>query len=314
MISRRNYLKLALGAGAAWSLSPQLLWGQDRQQGLITRAIPSSGEKLPVVGLGSSATFSRKAGAEEAAALQEVFQALLEQQGSVFDTAPGYGASEAVAGRLVSEMGAAERIFWATKLNVAPRGGGSADPDAARRQLESSFQHAPKAVIDLIQVHNLGDMDVQFPLLGELKEEGRIRYVGVTTTFPQQYRQLEEVMRSQPLDFIGIDYAIDNRTMEERILPLAGERGIAVMVYAPFGRTRLWERVRSRAVPDWAAELGMSSWAQFFLKFVISHPAVTVATPATSRALHMLDNMGAAFGELPDKTVRARMIAHIESL
>lgn len=314
MISRRDYLKLALASGVALSLQPQLLWGQDRRQDLITRAIPSSGEKLPVVGLGSSATFSQKAGAEDIEALQAVFQALMEHQGSVFDTAPSYGASEEVSGQLVQEMGAADDIFWATKLNVAPRGGGSADIDAARQQLETSFQRAPNAVIDLIQVHNLGDMDVQFPLLKELKEQEKVRYIGVTTTIPQQYEQLEQVMRDEPLDFIGIDYAIDNRTMEERIFPLAEERGIAVMVYAPFGRTRLWDRVRDQSVPEWAAEFGVHSWAQFFLKFVISHPVVTVATPATSRARHMVDNMGAAFGELPDPQTRERMIAHIESL
>lgn len=314
MISRRDYLKLALASGAALSLQPRLLWAQDGQQPLITRLIPSTGEQLPVVGLGSSATFSQKAGSQETEALREVLTALVEHRGSVFDTAPGYGASEEVAGRLVDDMDAAERVFWATKLNVAPRGGGKADVDAARRQLETSFERSPKDVIDLIQVHNLGDMAVQFPLLKELKQQERVRYIGVTTTFPQQYEQLEQVMRSEPLDFIGIDYAIDNRTMEERIFPLAEERGIAVMVYAPFGRTRLWDRVRGQELPAWAAELGIHSWAQFFLKFVISHPVVTVATPATGRARHMVDNMGAAFGELPDERARARMIAHIESL
>lgn len=314
MISRRHYLKLTLASGAALTFQPQLLWGQGRRDDLITRAIPSSGEKLPVVGLGSSATFSQTAGEDDVEALQEVFRALMGHQGSVFDTAPSYAASEEVSGKLVRELGAADDIFWATKLNVAPRGGGSADVVAARRQLETSFQRAPKAVIDLIQVHNLGDMGVQFPLLEALKAQEKVRYIGVTTTFPQQYEQLEQVMRDEALDFIGIDYAIDNRTMEERIFPLAEERGIAVMVYAPFGRTRLWDRVRGQTVPEWAAEFGIYSWAQFFLKFVISHPAVTVATPATSRARHMVDNMGAAFGELPDRPTRERMVAHIESL
>jgi aryl-alcohol dehydrogenase-like predicted oxidoreductase len=141
-----------------------------------------------------------------------------------------------------------------------------------------------------------------------------VRYIGVTTTFAPQYEQLEQVMRSEPIDFIGIDYAIDNRTMEERIFPLAQERGIGVLVYAPFGRTRLWEKVRGRGLPDWAAEFDATSWAQFFLKFVVSHPAVTCATPATSRARHMIDNMGAAYGRLPDEAMRQRMIRHVESL
>jgi aryl-alcohol dehydrogenase-like predicted oxidoreductase len=213
-----------------------------------------------------------------------------------------------------SDPGLTDRLFWATKLNVAPRGGGAADPDAAKAQVEASFERAGKRPIDLIQVHNLGDVPVQLGLLKSLREAGRVRYIGVTTTFAPQYGQLEQVMRDEPLDFIGIDYAIDNRTMEERIFPLAQERGIGVLVYAPFGRTRLWEKVKDKALPEWAAEFDATSWGQFFLKFVASHPAVTVATPATSRVRHMVDNMGAAYGRLPDEAMRQRMIRHIESL
>ncbi len=313
-ISRRDYLKLSLALGAGLSLKPGLLLAADKQLPLITRAVPATGEALPVVGLGSSATFAAVARSEDVAALRAVLQAMIEHQGTVFDTAPGYGASEAVAGTLAAELGITDKVFWATKVNVAPRGGGSADPAAARAQLEQSFLHLKKPVLDLIQVHNLGDVPVQLGLLKELKAAGRVRYIGVTTTFPQQYAALEQIMQTEPLDFIGIDYAIDNLTMEERIFPLAQERGIGVLVYAPFGRTRLWERVRGHAVPDWAAEFDAHSWAQFFLKFVISHPAVTVATPATSRPHHMIDNMGAALGGLPDAAMRQRMIAHIAAL
>lgn len=314
MISRRDYLKLALAAGVSMTLAPGLLWGRDQSLELITRAIPVSGERLPVVGLGSSATFSSVARQADTDALREVFQALVEKGGKVFDTAPSYGASEEVAGQIVRELGLAERIFWATKVNVAGRGGGKADAAAARAQIETSFQRVGKPVIDLLQVHNLGDVPTQLGILKELREAKRVRYIGVTTTFEHQYEELEAIMRREPLDFIGVDYAIDNRAMEERIFPLARDKGIAVLVYAPFGRTRLWDKVKGKAVPDWAAEFDAHTWAQFFLKFVLAHPVVTAATPATSRARHMLDNLGAAYGRLPDEAMRRRMIQHLESL
>jgi len=314
IISRRDYLKLCMAAGAGSVLAPSLLWANEKSGALITRPIPSSGEQLPVVGLGSSATFSSAASGEDVDALKQVFRAFIEQGGSVFDTAPGYGASEVVAGKIVNDLNIGDKVFWATKLNVAGFGGGKADVERAKAQIEASFKAIDKPVIDLIQVHNLGDLPTQLPLLKSLRDAKRIRYMGVTTTFPSQYGQLETVMRDQPLDFIGVDYAIDNRVMEERILPLAADRGIAVLVYAPFGRTRLWSVVKGHDVPDWAAELGIRSWGQFFLKFVISHPAVTCATPATSRARNMVDNMGAAFGDLPDTAMRNRMAEHIQSL
>lgn len=314
MISRRNYLKLALAAGAALSVKPSILLADDTKLSLITRAIPSTGERLPVVGLGSSATFASVARSEDADALRSVLQTLIDEGGQVFDTAPGYGASEQVAGEMANQLGIQEQLFWATKLNVAGRGGGSADPVAARAQLDTSFQRINKPVIDLIQVHNLGDVTTQLPLLRSLKEEGRVRYIGLTTTFERQYAALETLMQNEPLDFIGVDYAIDNRTMAQRIFPLAQERGIAVLVYAPFGRTRLWDQVRGHTVPDWAAEFDAYSWGQFFLKFVLAHPAVTAATPATSRPHHMIDNMGAAYGALPNEEQLQRMIAHIATL
>lgn len=315
MITRREYLKLSLAAGVALAIDPRrLLAADDKPMALITRAIPGTAERLPVVGLGSSATFSRVAGGEDASALRGVLAALHEQGGRVFDTAPSYGASEEVAGELARELGITDALFWATKLNVAPRGGGKADPDAARKQVETSFERIGKRPLDLIQVHNMGDPDTQLGILKEHKAAGRLRYLGITTTSAPQYAQLEQVMRDEPLDFIGVDYAIDNRTMEERIFPLAQEQGIGVLVYAPFGRTRLWEAVRGKPVPDWAAEFDAATWGQFFLKFVVSHPAVTAATPATSQVKHMVDNMGAARGRLPDEAMRRRMIAHVEAL
>lgn len=281
---------------------------------VITRAIPSSGERLPIVGLGSSATFEQVADGANVAALRAVLKQMVDLGGTVFDTAPSYGASEEVAGRIAQELGIVKDLFWATKLNVAGWGGGAADPAAARRQLETSFRRIGKTPIDLVQVHNMGDLRTQLPILRQYKEQGRIRYIGVTTTFASQYDALVQLMRREPLDFIGTDYAIDARHAAQAILPTAAERGIAVLVYAPFGRTRLWQRVKGRAVPEWAREFDANSWAQFFLKFVAGHPAVTAVTPATSRPANLADNMGAATGRLPDAAMRKRMVDYMEAL
>jgi aryl-alcohol dehydrogenase-like predicted oxidoreductase len=312
MLTRRECLALTAQTGALLALQPRMLAAQPAGP-LIERPIPKTGEALPIVGLGSSATFSQVAGNDDVAAIKSVFQAMLEHGGTVFDTAPSYGASEEVSARAVNELGVADRIFWATKLNVAGRGS-SADPAAARRQVETSFERLGREKIDLIQVHNVADMATQFPILEEYKAQGRVRYIGTTTTFKPQYEALEQLMRDEPFDFIGIDYAVDNLGAEERIFPLAQERGIAVMVYMPFGRTRLWNRVEGREVPAWAGEFGATTWAQFFLKFAASHPAVTVVTPATSRPHHMADNMTAAHGRLPDEAERRRMVELIASL
>lgn len=313
MITRREWLGLTASAGAALAINPRLLRAL-QEQTLITRAVPSSGEQLPIVGLGSSDTFARVARSEDVSALREVLRTLIEGGGSVFDTAPGYGASEEVAGEIANEVGIQDEVFWATKVNVAGRGEGLADPDEARAQIDRSFERLKLEQIDLIQVHNLGDIPTQLGILKEVKAEGRIRYIGVTTTSEDRFSELEQVMRNEPVDFIGIGYAVDNREAEATILPLAIERKIGVLVYQPFGRTRLWARVEGREVPEWAREFDVTSWAQFFLKYVASHPAVTAITPTTSQARHMVDNLGGGRGRLPDEATRQRMVELVDAL
>ena len=313
MITRRELLKYSAVAGAAMSVPASLLEALQGRR-LITRAIPSSGETIPIIGLGSSATFSRVARSEDVSALREVMRALVDNGGTLFDTAPGYGASEEVTGGIVNELGVRDQVFWATKVNVAGRRGGSADAAAARAQIERSFERVQKPTIDLIQVHNLGDPPTQLAILKELKAQGRVRYIGITSTSERRYPDLAQVMRDEPLDFIGVDYAVDNRASADMILPLARDRGIGVLIYAPFGRTRLWRRVAGRGVPDWASGFDATTWAQFFLKYVAAHPDVTAVTPATSKATNMIDNLGGGVGRLPDEATRQRMVALVDAL
>ena len=310
MLSRREWLSLTLATGAAAAVDRAWL---SAQQPLIMRAVPGSNERLPIVGLGSSASFSQVARGSDVTAVTDVLKALVSGGGTVFDTAPGYGASEEVAGRVAAGLSYTDKIFWATKVNVAGFGG-AADPAAARSQIDTSFARLKKPEIDLIQVHNLGDVPTQLAILKELKQQGRIRYIGVTSTSDRQYPELETIMRNEPLDFIGVDYAADNRNVEETILPLARERKIGVLVYVPFGRTSLFRRVGDQPLPEWAKEFDAATWPQFFLKYVLGHPAVTVVTPATSQARNMIDNLAAAVGRLPNAEQRRRMIELVDSL
>jgi aryl-alcohol dehydrogenase-like predicted oxidoreductase len=313
MLTRRDYLKYSALLGAACALPGGLLQAFESKN-LISRAIPKTGEKLPIVGLGSSATFRKVAQSEDFSALKGVIQTLLDNSGTVFDTAPSYGASEKVSGQIARDAGTTDKIFWATKVNVAPRGGGHAEAENARAQIAKSFEYIGKDPIDLIQVHNLADLPTQMPIIQELKEDGKIRYIGTTVTRTSRYGELEKAMRDYPIDFIGVDYAIDNRTAAQSVLPLAEELGIATLIYVPFGRSRVFLRVNGIDVPEWALEIGMDTWGKFFLKYVASHSATTCVTPATSKPKNMLDNIGAAYGELPDGSLRKKMEQLIDAL
>jgi aryl-alcohol dehydrogenase-like predicted oxidoreductase len=313
MMNRRDWLKYSAATSASLAFYSRVAQALENGE-MMTRKIPSSGEKLPLIGLGSSASFRSTADDAETGVLTDVIRTMIEHGGTVFDTAPSYGDSEEVAGQIVNDLGIQDKVFWATKLNVVPRGGSSADAGAAREQVETSFRRVGTSTIDLIQVHNLADIPTQLKILKDLKEEGRVRYIGTTSTDSEDYGYLEKVMREEPLDFIGVDYAVDNRESAKTILPLAAERGIAVLVYVPFGRTRLWNRTAGKDVPEWASEFDATSWAQFFLKFVAAHPAVTAITPATSDPEHMIDNIGGGIGRLPDKGMQQRMIEFVDGL
>jgi aryl-alcohol dehydrogenase-like predicted oxidoreductase len=310
MIARRDWLRITAGAGAALALNPGAVLAL--QSGPVrTRAIPSSGEEVPVIGLGGR-WISANASPDELADHRAVLHALAEGAegaGRLFDSAAGYGGggSEEYAGQWAEEDGFAENIFWATKVNVVGRGSSSAEPAAVRAQIERSFERLRVPVIDLNQVHNMGDPPTQLGILQEYKDSRRIRYIGITTTSEDQYGALAQVMRDHPIDFIGIDYAIDNRVAEEEIFPLAQDRGIGVLVYLPFGRSRMWQRIGDRPLPEWAGEFDAHTWAQFMLKFVIAHPAVTVACPGTGDPAHMVDNLGGGRGRMPTEEHVRRM-------
>lgn len=314
MLTRRDYLRNAALIAAASALPSSLLRAFESGD-LIMRAIPRTGEKLPVVGLGSSATFRTVAESEDVSALTEVIRTLIENGGTVLDTAPSYGAAEEVSGQIARDIGLTNEIFWATKVNVLGRGSsGGADAAAARAQVQRSFDRLGKDPVDLIQVHNLADLPTQIGVIRELKEDGKIRYIGTTSTDQSRYGDLEKAMRDYPIDFIGIDYAVDNRVAADRVLPLAEELGIAVLCYVPFGRNRLFSRVSGIDIPEWAGEIGVDSWGKFFIKYVAAHPAITCVTPATSKAKHMLDNIGAAYGELPDAAMLRKMEQFIDGV
>ncbi|HSH75387.1 MAG TPA: aldo/keto reductase [Longimicrobiales bacterium] len=315
--TRRDWLRMTAAAGAAVGFDPRMLAAL--QSGPVrTKSIPSSGEQIPVIGLGGR-WISANSTPEELAGHRAVLRALAdgaEGAGRLFDSAAGYGGggSEEYAGTWAEQDGLQDQIFWATKVNVVGRGGGSADPADVRAQIERSFRRLRVDVIDLNQVHNMGDPPTQLAALREYKESGRIRYIGITTTSESQYDHLARVMREYPIDFIGIDYAIDNRAAERTILPRAEDEGIGVLVYLPFGRSRMWRRIGDRPLPEWASEFDAHSWAQFMLKFVVAQPAVTVACPGTGDPEHMIDNLGGGRGRLPTAEHLRRMTRLVEEL
>ncbi len=258
-----------------------------------TRPIPSTGEALPVVGCGTYIGFDQAAGSPGYALLPGVVEALLDAGGSVFDSSPMYGRAEATTGELLAANGRRADTFLATKVWTSGRAEGV-------RQMEASMRLLRTDRIDLMQIHNLVDWRTQLATLRRWKDERRIRYLGITHYSASAYAEVEAVLGSERLDFLQINYALDDRGAGQRLLPLAAERGVAVIVNMPFGGGGLLRRVLGRPLPAWAAEIGCASWPQLLLKFVLSHPAVTCVIPGTRRREHMQDNAGAGFGSVPE--------------
>ena len=311
-LERRHLLKLSVATAVAGSLAFSGSALADNapnahQSPLLTKPIPSSGERLPVIGLGTN-NYSPTT-AEERATRRAVVAGLSAAGASVIDTAPAYRNSEATLGELMADIGNRSKIFLATKVTAA-----SGERSEGEAMLKASRDKLRSEMLDLVQVHNLLGTAAMLPLLREEKAAGRIRYLGVTTSRDSQYAELIDLMRRETLDFIQVDYSIANRSAADTILPLALDRGMAVLVNLPLGGRRgsLFARVKEKALPDFAGEAGVSSWAQFFLKYIVSHPAVTCAIPGMTRVGNLDDNLGAARGDLPDTAMRARMAAWLD--
>jgi len=314
MAGRRNVIKAGLAAIAGAQIAG--VWAADKSKNkskdrprpapagpLMTKTVPSTGERLAAVGVGTN-NYSPTT-PDERAARREVLAGLTAAGASVIDTAPGYRDSEEVIGSLLAEIGNRKQAFIATKV-TAPEG--SLDKGVA--MLEESFRRLKTDVLDLVQIHSLNGVDVLFPHLFDLKAKRRIRYVGITTSSGNQHAQMVEIIKSQPIDFIQVDYSLANRAAAETVLPAALEKKVGVLINLPFGGRRdgnLFSRVRGKDLPEWAPQIDVSSWGQLFLKYVVSHPAVTVAIPGMTRISHLEDNLGALRGRMPDAAMRARM-------
>ena len=322
MVDRRTFLGMAAGAGASLALRPQLLRAFQRAGGtLIQRAIPSSGEMLPVIGL----SFSNHPACADHAALREILKALVDNGGRVFDAMHGNPTAEEFHAKVANDLGVQKQVFWSTR-GTAPGGpGGPPEPGAAavKAHIDRWLAWTKVSRMDLVMLPVAADPS-HLAALKEEKKAGRVRYIGVQLTGDPGYPQMESIMRIEPIDFIGVDYDVGNRgRVEDTILPLALERRIGVMAFFPFGNNggvscgsgrNLFGRVGNRPLPEWAAEFDAKTWSHFFLKYVVGHPAVTVARVGTTKPKHMLDNMGGGVGRLPDEATRKRMAEFIDAL
>jgi diketogulonate reductase-like aldo/keto reductase len=297
----RRQAAVVIGAGAASLLLPGMSHGKAEEKEQTQRAIPSSGEKLPVIGLGTWQVFDVGPGRTERAPLEEVVSRFVTLGGRVVDSSPMYGRAEQVIGEISTKLGLTSSLFLATKVWTT----GKAEGIASMEKSMACFQTKR---IDLMQVHNLVDVRTQLATLRDWKEQGRIRYLGITHYNSSGYPEVIRLLRSEKVDFLQINYSLGEREAEKEILPLAQERGVAVLANRPFGGGDLFARVRQKPLPDWAGEFDCHSWAQFLLKWIVAHPAVTCAIPATGNVRHLEDNMQAGLGRLPDATMRARML------
>jgi aryl-alcohol dehydrogenase-like predicted oxidoreductase len=305
MISRRDFLGMSVGAGATLALTPARLLARQQTATLIRRAIPSSGEMLPVVGL----QFGNPPPPDHAA-LKEVLETLVGNGGRFFDTVHQSAAAEEVSAAIATELGVHDQLFWSSR--ASPAGPPQPGPAAAKAQMERSLARFKVPTLDLVLMNPMADPG-HLAALKEMKKDGRVRYIGMQVIDDNQYAGLEAVMRSEPIDVIGIDYSIGNRGAEQTILPLARQRKIGVVAYFPFDAGGLFKRGGATPLPALAAEFDAKTWAQFFVKYVISHPAVTVVRTGTSQAKHMLENIGGGSGRLPNEATRKRMAELVDA-
>lgn len=303
--SRRRFLQSSGAAALLYALAPAA--AATPQATPIKKIISSSGEQLSVIGLGTSRTFDVDSGGAAQSPLVEVMQAFFDNGGQLIDSSPMYGSAEAVTGALLKSVSNTRGLFTATKVWTNGKDEGIA-------QMQQSMRRLGVDQIDLMQIHNLRDWRTHIETLRDWKQQGKIRYLGITTSHGRYHEELETILQQQPLDFVQFSYNIENRTAERRLLPLAREHGIATLINRPYQRGSLFRKVRGKPLPDWAADFDCASWGQFFLKFIASHPGVTCIIPATSKLKHMVDNMAAGYGRLPDEETRRRMIRHLESL
>jgi diketogulonate reductase-like aldo/keto reductase len=308
-VTRRQAVRL-LGAGAAGLCLPvcsSRAQAKAELSAMLKRTIPSSGEELPVIGLGTWQAFDVDLTSDNRRQLQDVLSLFVKLGGRVIDTSPMYGRAEAVIGELTTALGIQENIFLATKVWTRGKENGT-------KSMERSMALLRTKRIDLMQVHNLVDVQTQLATLREWKAQGRTRYLGVTHYEAGAFADVEKVMRTEKLDFVQINYSLMEREAEERLLPLARDRKIAVIVNRPFGGGDLFSRTRSKPLPDWAADFGCRSWAQFFLKWIVANNSVTCAIPATDKPHHLEDNIQAGMGAIPDAKMRRRMVELVSSL
>ncbi|WP_166364760.1 aldo/keto reductase [Pseudomonas akapageensis] len=292
MFTRRHFLATTATAGLGLLVVPGAAFAQEAGAApLQTRKIPSTGELLPVIGAGTSGSFEVEAGSQQYQQLKQVLQEFFQHGARVIDTSPNYGGADAILGQLLAEGGWRRETFLATKI--------AADsPADARAQWAGSLQKLRTDQVDLLQIHNMRDWQEQLPYAHELKAQGKTRYVGITHYVDSGLEEMERLLRKEKLDFIQIHYSVNSPNAARTVLPLARDKGVAVLINRAFDDGRLFSRVKDQALPPWAAEVGIGSWAQLFLKFAISHPAVTAVIPATSRPDRQLDQLKAGTGPL----------------
>lgn len=297
-LSRRELLKGVCATAAYLQIHPHVLHAAGREA--IKKTIPSSGEELAVIGMGTSRTFDAGNDTALRSQLREVLQSFFDNGGELIDSSPMYGSAEEVTGALLKDVTNKDNLFAATKVWIYGR-------DAGIEQMQASMDKIGVETMDLMQIHNLRDWKTHIRTLRNWKEKGKIRYIGITTSHGRAHDEFVDIMKKEPLDFVQFSYNIENRVAEKEIFPLAADRGIATLINRPFQRGSLFNKAGDKPLPGWAVDIDCDSWAQIFLKYIVSHPAATCVIPATSKIEHMVDNMSAGYGRLPDAALRKRM-------